>query len=125
MSSGFEVNELIEVMVFLLSLILGDLIGVGAGGFTSTVVDGFLVNHEKPVPVLFEVDAGDGFSSGGFTAALAPHGIDGRLFESPLTLGGGSLFASAFPGVISTAFSSIPAPSPPRLTFSRAELEAE
>ena len=125
MSSGFELNELIEVMVFLLSLSLGDLIGVGAGGFASIVVDGFLVNHENPVPALFEVDAGDGFSSGGLAAALATHGIDGRLPERPLTLGGGSLLMSAFSGVTPTAVSSLPAPSPPKLTFSKAEPEAE
>ena len=111
--------------MFLLSLSLGDLIGVGADGFASMVVDGFLVNQENPVPVLFEVDAGDGFSSGGLTAALVAHGIDGRLPERPLTLGGGSLCMSAFSGVSPTAVSSLSAPSPLRLTSSRAESGAD
>lgn len=99
--------------------------GIGAGRFASIVVDGFLVNHENPVPDLFEVDAGDGFSSGGLTAILAAHGIDGRLPERPLTLGGGSLLMSAFSGVAPSATPSLPAPSPPKLTLSRVELEAE
>ena len=125
-SSGLELSELIEVIVFRLSPTEEDRLGCGT--MASTFAEGFLESHEeKPVPNFFAAGAGNGFKSVALPVGGGPHGIDGKLLARPLPLkgifGGDDVFLSRPSGDIAAPPVTSSVISPPRLMSSREEVE--
>lgn len=89
MSSGLDDIELTEVAVLRLSLMLGErlegLTVVGVSLFPERPLD----SHEKLMPSFLGIgSAEEGVGSFAFAVVEDPQGIEGKLPDSPLVLGG-------------------------------------